>query len=105
MLVLGHGLAGTCPDLRATLHVLSAWANNLKGCLPELYLNGRSTILVHSNYFSCKLPKHGSQQPTFSMALIGNRFTQPSSGFPPWIYALERSQLFCVSNEKVEHHA
>eukprot|EP00971_Amphidinium_carterae_P253558 5034136-Amphidinium_carterae.1 len=95
-LVFGHGLSGVWPCLLATLRTFSVWANSLEGHMPELRLGKSSAVLLHSNYLSCKVPWNGGVESGFSIALVGNRFKQPSS-YPPWITRDEHSTLFCVS--------
>eukprot|EP00971_Amphidinium_carterae_P011078 218169-Amphidinium_carterae.2 len=97
-LVLGHGLQGVLPRIPGTFFALSIWVNDVSGHLPELRLQSRSLVLAHSNKFSCGLPQNGFTKPAFSMALLGNRFTQPAV-FPRWIQEEEQGILFCVSNK------
>eukprot|EP00971_Amphidinium_carterae_P281960 5597107-Amphidinium_carterae.1 len=75
--------------MSGTIQLLSVWGNALEGHLP----NGRFKIgsdrsqgifLVHSNHLSCQLPRYKGVETTFSMALVGNRFTAPANSFPPW---------------------
>eukprot|EP00971_Amphidinium_carterae_P019857 391211-Amphidinium_carterae.1 len=65
-------------------------------------MNHTSTLLVYSNEFSCKLPRHYGVQPTStaSLSLIGNYFAQPRE-IPPWIMPAEQpTDMFCRSNRQ-----
>eukprot|EP00971_Amphidinium_carterae_P016554 327087-Amphidinium_carterae.1 len=96
-LVVGHRLRGLLPCVpRATLLALSIWANNLEGHLPDLQIQPRSDVILHSNHLSCQLPRNKLVRANFSTAMIGNRFAAPSR-YPPWITEDEQSSLFCVS--------
>eukprot|EP00971_Amphidinium_carterae_P037319 733613-Amphidinium_carterae.1 len=99
-LVFGHGLAGTWPQVPGTLYVLSLPQNALQGHLPELHLDNSSVVLLESNHFSCMLPRNGGAKPRLAIALLGNRFTQPTGGsFPAWVYGDEQGSMFCVSEQ------
>eukprot|EP00971_Amphidinium_carterae_P050244 990108-Amphidinium_carterae.1 len=99
-LVFGHGLQGLWPHCPATLSSLSLWANALEGHLSvssknpsryrDLHIKPQSDILLHSNFFSCKLPSNEQCEAAFSTALIGNHFAEPPGAFPPWITPDER---------------
>eukprot|EP00971_Amphidinium_carterae_P136043 2695674-Amphidinium_carterae.1 len=78
---------------------LSIWQNSLEGVLPEMrIMENDSTILMHGNHFSCKLPLLPGVKPEFCLALIGNRFTLPNKDFPAWVQSDEAGDYFCVSN-------
>eukprot|EP00971_Amphidinium_carterae_P216401 4295447-Amphidinium_carterae.1 len=82
--LLGHGLRGRLPQLRATLNVLSVWTNDLTGHLPEYYMDmGKCLLLAHRNHFSCRIPSFAQVEAKLSLALIGNHFRLPTS-FPAW---------------------
>eukprot|EP00971_Amphidinium_carterae_P343738 6483681-Amphidinium_carterae.1 len=75
---LGHGLRGLVPSISGTVGLLSLWENGLQGQLPDLHMNDTSTLLLYSNAFSCKLPRHYGVKPSnASLSLIGNHFAQP----------------------------
>eukprot|EP00971_Amphidinium_carterae_P128018 2535776-Amphidinium_carterae.1 len=99
--LLGHGLAGTWPGIGGSFHVVSFWGNELEGHLPTVQVRWNSVVLVHSNHLSCKLPEDIETRdiaPRLSMALLGNRFTQPQLRFPAWVNPEEQGSQFCVSN-------
>eukprot|EP00971_Amphidinium_carterae_P111968 2217551-Amphidinium_carterae.1 len=75
----GHGLRGMLPRISGTVALLSVWENGLEGHLSELHISDTSTLLLYSNEFSCKLPRHYGVKPvsTASLSLIGNHFAQP----------------------------
>eukprot|EP00971_Amphidinium_carterae_P063448 1255863-Amphidinium_carterae.1 len=56
ILSLGHGLRGLLPSIPGTVSLLGLWENGLEGRLPDLHMLENSTLLVHSNDFSCRLP-------------------------------------------------
>eukprot|EP00971_Amphidinium_carterae_P032836 646372-Amphidinium_carterae.1 len=76
-MMLGFGLIGPLPPLPSTMYAISAFGNQLEGHLPELKLEPRSAIILHSNRFSCHLPWHERVQPAFALVLLGNSFTVP----------------------------
>eukprot|EP00971_Amphidinium_carterae_P008822 174082-Amphidinium_carterae.1 len=94
LLIFGQGLRGVLPKIPGTFFAASLWQNSLNGQLPELRIKDDSTVnvtvLVHANHFSCKLPRNGDVEPAASLALIGNRFTQPKGAFPAWIKRVEQ---------------
>eukprot|EP00971_Amphidinium_carterae_P161072 3193886-Amphidinium_carterae.1 len=98
----GHGLKGLLPSISGTVGLLSLWENALEGHLPALHMKNTSNILVYSNEFSCKLPRHYGVQPrsTASLSLIGNHFAQPRE-IPKWIMPAEHpTEMFCRSNRQ-----
>eukprot|EP00971_Amphidinium_carterae_P320724 6374737-Amphidinium_carterae.1 len=102
---MGHGLRGVLPSIRGTVGLLSLWENALEGYMPELHMKHASTLLVYSNEFSCKLPRHygvklTSKASQASLALIGNHFAQPRR-VPTWIMPAEQpTAMFCRSNQQ-----
>eukprot|EP00971_Amphidinium_carterae_P291584 5788398-Amphidinium_carterae.1 len=59
-----------------------------------------STLFVHANDYSCKLPRHHEVTSKESLALIGNHFAKPRQ-LPPWITTAEQpSDMFCVSESQ-----
>eukprot|EP00971_Amphidinium_carterae_P045502 895481-Amphidinium_carterae.2 len=72
----------------------------LEGHLPELRIHSRSDILLQNNHFSCELPQNRYVIPRFSIALLGNCFTQPLNLLPEWVNRDECAALFCVARHE-----
>eukprot|EP00971_Amphidinium_carterae_P302541 6011960-Amphidinium_carterae.1 len=99
MLSFGHGLRGLMPSFPGTVSFLSSPQNGLQGRLPELHITDSSSLFLHANEFSCRLPRFQNVKPNASLALIGNHFSVPHRQLPAWITSAERpSDMFCVSN-------